>query len=78
MFMGDFNGWVSNRARGEVKGAFRVDVENQNGEKIVDFCAEKMRVINTFFHHWDIHKYIWNSLKGNVTQNRRNRIDLNY
>lgn len=39
MIMGDLKGWIDNRMRPVVTGTFGKDVEN--GDRIVDFCAER-------------------------------------
>ena len=37
-------------------------VENGNGKKLLQFCAEdELMVTNTCFQHKDIHKFTWES-----------------
>lgn len=43
-------------------GAFGVDGENENGERIVDFCAEREMCV---FQHRVIHKYTQSALRDN-------------
>ena len=56
--MGDLNGWVGDRVRAGITGAFGVPGENENGRRVVEFCAERgMCVGNTYFEHENLHKY---------------------
>ena len=38
--LGDLNGWIGHRKRARISGAFRVPGENDNGGRVVEFCAE--------------------------------------
>ena len=41
-----------------ITGAFGVPGENENGRRVVEFCAERgMCVGNTYFEHKSLHKY---------------------
>ena len=73
--MGDLNGWIGDQERAGVTGLHGVPGVNENGERVVDFCAEKEFCVgNTFFKHKDIHKYtrVGQSRNGEV----RSMIDL--
>ncbi|CAF1042994.1 unnamed protein product, partial [Didymodactylos carnosus] len=63
LIMGDFNarlGQQQNLTAGEVVGRHTVDVENLNGELLVDFCSiNNMVVTNTFFEHKPVHQTSW-------------------
>ena len=39
--MGDLNGWVGDWVTMGITSAFEVPGENDNGRRVVDFCAEK-------------------------------------
>ena len=41
MHPGDLNGWIGDRTRAGITGAFGVPGENDNGRRVVEFCAEK-------------------------------------
>ena len=57
--MGDLNGWIRDRVRGGITGAFGVPRENENGRRRVEFCAERgLYVGNTYFEHSCFHKYL--------------------
>ena len=48
----DLNGWVGGRVKVSMSGAFRVPGENDNGRRVVDFCAEReLYVGKTYFEH---------------------------
>ena len=54
----DLNGWIEDRIRAGITGAFGVPGENDNSRREVEFCAEKgHRVGNTYFKHKSLHKY---------------------
>ena len=53
--LGDLNG---DRTIAGITGAFRVPGENDNGKRVVKFCAERgLYVGNTYFEHKSLHKY---------------------
>ena len=39
--LGDINGWIRDRTRGGKTGDFGVPGENDNGRRVLEFCAEK-------------------------------------
>ena len=39
--LGDLNGWIGDRTRTGITGAFGVPGENDNGRRVVEFCEEK-------------------------------------
>ena len=39
--LGYLNGWVGDRVRTGITGAFGVPGENKNGRRMVEFCAER-------------------------------------
>ena len=39
--LGDLNGWIEDIVRAGITGAFGVPVENDNGRRVVEFCAER-------------------------------------
>ena len=57
-FLGDLNGWIGDRTRADIAGAFGVSGENDNGRRVVEFCEERgLCVGNTYFKHRGLHKY---------------------
>ena len=39
--LGYLNGWIGDRTRGDITGAFGVPGENDNGKRVVEFCKER-------------------------------------
>ena len=54
--LGDLNGWIGDRRRAGITGAFGVLGENDNGKRVVEFCAERGKS-NTYFKRRSLHKY---------------------
>ncbi len=55
---GDMNGRVGNSELAGVVGKWGVEGVNENGEHLVDICAERrLFLANTFFQHKMIHRY---------------------
>ena len=52
----DLNGWIGDRLRAGITGAFGVPGENENGIRVVEFCAERVLcAVNTYFEHKNLH-----------------------
>ena len=52
------NGWIGDRTRDGIIGAFGVPGENDNGTRVVEFCAERgLWVGSPYFRHRSLHKY---------------------
>ena len=50
--MGELNRWIGDRMRVGITGVFGVSGENDNGRRVVEFCAEsEVCVGNTYFKH---------------------------
>ncbi len=57
---GDMNGRVGSSELAGGVGKWGVDGANENGEQLVDVCAERgLFLANTFFQHKMIHSYTW-------------------
>ncbi len=57
---GDMNARVGSTEIGGVVGKYVVDGVNENGQYLVDICAEMgLLLSNTFFQHKMIHRYTW-------------------
>ena len=55
--LGDLNGWIRDRTRAGITGAFEVPGENDNGRRVVEFCAERgLFAGNTYFKHRSLGK----------------------
>ena len=55
---GDLKGWIGDRTRAGITGAFGVTGESDNGRRVVEFCAERgLCVVSTYFKHRSVHKY---------------------
>ena len=39
--LGDLNRWIGERTRASIIGAFEVPRKNNNGRRVVEFCAER-------------------------------------
>ena len=62
VLMGDFNAHVGSDTD-TWKGVIRkhgVTGLNENGRYLFQLCcSEGLRIMNTFFQHWEIHKFTW-------------------
>ena len=47
--LGDLNGWIEDRTRAGITGVFRVPGENDNGRRVVEFCAERGLCVGNIF-----------------------------
>ena len=63
--LGDLNGLIGDKTRAGITGAFGVPGENDNGRRVVEFCAEReLCVGNTYFKHKSLYKFIrWKGVK---------------
>ncbi len=58
--LGDMNARVGSTETGGVVGKYGVDRVNENGQHLVDICAERgLFFSNTFFQHKMTHRYTW-------------------
>ena len=58
--IGDLNGRTGRATGSEIVGRFGETVTNDNGERLIETCAEyNLKIWNGFFKHKDIHKYTW-------------------
>ena len=77
VLLGDFNTYAGNDAqtwKGVIEKNGDSDTKAQ-GRLLLAFCAGGgLSIINTFFHHKDIHKYTWYRLGDSATQ--KSLIDL--
>ena len=56
--LGNLNGWIEDRTRDGVTGAFGVPGENDNGGRVEEFYAERgLCVGSTYIKHMSLHKY---------------------
>ena len=57
--LGGPNGWVVNRFREGITAGFGVSAENDNGRRVIDFCAESgLFVSNNYLELKSLDKYI--------------------
>ena len=77
VLLGDFNAHVGNDAqmwKGVIGKNGNSDTSAQ-ARLLLDFCTGgRLSIMNTFFHHKDIHKYTWYRLGDSATQ--KSLIDL--
>ena len=77
VLLGDFNAHVGKDAH-TWKGVIGKNGDsdaNAHGRLLLNFCAGGgLPIMNTFFHHKDIHKYTWYMLEDSATQ--KSLIDL--
>ncbi len=62
--IGNMNGRVNSNEIAGVVGRWGVDGVNENGEHLVDICAERGLFLANTFQHKLIHKYMWRDEKG--------------
>ena len=56
--LGGLNGWIGDRKKASLTGAFGVPGENDNGRRVVEFCKDRgLCEENTYFKHRSIQKY---------------------
>ena len=70
--IGDWNAKVGSQEIPEVTGKFGLGVQNEAGQRLVEFCQENALVIaNALFQQHKRRLYTWTSLDGQ----RQNQID---
>ena len=77
LLMGDFNAHVGNDSRtwNNVIGRQGDKDLNNQGRQLLDFCATgSLSIMNTFYHHKNIHKYTW--YKATDSRIQRSLIDF--
>ena len=47
--LGDLNGWIRDRTRAGITGAFGVPGENDSGRRVVEFCAKRGLCVGNIF-----------------------------
>ena len=71
-FIGDWNGKVGGQEILGVTGKFGPEVQNEAGQRLIEFCQENALVIaNTLFHQHKRRLYTWTSPDGQY----QNQID---
>ena len=56
--LGDLNGWIGDRVKASITGAFGIPGKNNNGRRVVEFCAEMgLCMGNIYFKQKNLHKY---------------------
>jgi hypothetical protein len=60
IILGDWNAVVGERQEGEAVGKYWLDVRNNRGQRLIDFCKEK-ELINTktIFYQHPRRRYAW-------------------
>jgi hypothetical protein len=62
--MRDINGTAGRETGDPVVGNFGEDIVNDNGERLIELCAQtSLKIWNGFFNHKNIHKYTWEQQK---------------
>ena len=70
--IGDWNAKVGSQETPGVTGKFGLEVQNEAGQKLIEFCQENALVIaNTLFPQHKRRRYIWTSPDGQ----HQNQID---
>ena len=64
-FIGDWNAKVGSQETPGVTGKFGLGVQNEAGQRLIEFCQENAQVIaNTLFPQHKRRLYTWTSLDG--------------
>ena len=66
--IGNWNAKVGSQETPGVTGKFGLGVQNESGQRLIEFCLENTLVIaNTLFQHTRLHKDItrWSTMKSN-------------
>ena len=61
---GDWNAKVGSQETPEVTGKFGLGVQNEAGQRLIEFCQENALVINTHFQQHKRRLYTWTSPGG--------------
>ena len=70
--IGDWNAKVGSQETPRVTGKFGLEIQNEAGQRIIEFCQEKALVIaNTLFQQYKRQLYTWISSDGQY----QNQID---
>ena len=70
--IGDWNAKVGSQETPGVTGKFGLGVQNEAGQRLIEFCHKNALVIrNTLFHQYKRRFYTWTSPDGQY----RNQID---
>ena len=65
LIIGDWNARVGSQEKPEVTGKFGLGVQNEAGQRLIEFCQENTLVIaNTLFQQHKRRLYIWTSPDG--------------
>ena len=65
MIIGDWNAKVGSQETPGVTGKFGLEVQNEAGQRLIEFCQENILVIaNTFFQQHKRRLYTWTSPDG--------------
>ena len=65
LFIGDWNAKVGSQETPGVTGKFGLGVQNEAGQRLIEFCQENALVIpNTFFQQYKRRLYTWTSPDG--------------
>lgn len=57
---GDINTRVEKQSNSRVVGMHGEEVKNNNRERLISLCEQhKLKIMNGFFDHKEIHKYTW-------------------
>ena len=72
--LGDLNGWIGDRPRDGITGAFGIPGANDNERRVVKFYRERgLRVSNTCFKHISFHKYTREARGQDGMEKKRNK-----
>ena len=65
--IGDWNAKVGSQETPEVTGKFALRVQNEAGQRLIEFCQENALVIaNTLFQQHKRRRYTWTSPAGQL------------
>ncbi|CAG9759568.1 unnamed protein product [Ceutorhynchus assimilis] len=60
ILLGDLNARAGRSRESDIVGRYGEETQNNNGLRLIELCEQyKLKILNGFFNHKDIHRYTW-------------------